>query len=79
MSTYYVLGTVFHIPYLFDCPNILVRLTLLLPYPFYRAGKLRLSEGKGIIQRVRSKRGQPGGRHSSCKDSEVGLDDGAQI
>lgn len=30
----------------FDCHNILVRLEVLLPNPFYRAGKLRLGGGR---------------------------------
>lgn len=56
MSTYYALDSTYIIS--FDCHNILVRLAPLLPYPFYRAGKLRLRQGKGVIQRVRRKGSQ---------------------
>lgn len=54
LSTYYALDSTYIIS--FDCHNILVR--LLLPYPFYRAGKLRLREGEGVIRRVRRKGSQ---------------------
>lgn len=48
LSTFYVLGTVLHVHYLFCRWQHSSKVGTVITIPIFRAGKLRLSEGEGI-------------------------------